>query len=152
MKFLSPVCACLLVAGSLVGADNAPPPQAIQATASTLLVGVPAEREIGPPDVQTYLVSLSAGQYLELGVDQQGIDVTVTLVGPDSREVVQVDSQTDVLGTERLYALAQATGDHRVELKPSNIAAPRGRYIVSLDVVRNPTPRDMARIDASRTL
>src|SRR4249919_3533283 len=102
MKFLSPVCACLLVAGSLVGADNAPAPQAIQATASTLLVGVPVEREMGQSDVQTYLVSLSAGQYFELGVDQQGIDVTVTLVGPDGRQVAQVDAQTDVLGIERL--------------------------------------------------
>jgi CHAT domain-containing protein/tetratricopeptide (TPR) repeat protein len=149
MRFLSLVGACILAAGSLGGAETAPPTEASQATAPTLRVGAPLEREMGPPDLHTYLVSLSAGQYFELSADQQGVDVIVALVGPDDRPLLQVDVQTDVLGTERLYVLAQTTGDHRVELKPSNVAAPRGRYTIALDVVRNPAPRDTARIEAS---
>jgi CHAT domain-containing protein/tetratricopeptide (TPR) repeat protein len=150
MKFLSPVGACILAAGSLVGASHAPAPQATEATAPTLRVGVPVERELGPLEVQTYLVSLIAGRYVELSAVQQGVDVTVTIVGPDSRPLLQADAQTDVLGTERLYVLAEAAGDHRVEVRPSNAAAPRGRYIVTLDVVRDPAPRDTAGIEASR--
>src|SRR5262245_47774555 len=45
--------------------------------------GKPIERGLSGGQSHSYLITMTAGQYLEVSVDQRGIDVLVTLFAPD---------------------------------------------------------------------
>ncbi len=74
-----------------------------------------------------YLLALEPGDYGELQVEQQGIDVTLVLTGPDGDELVQTDSPNGSWGREELALVARLGGNHRLEIRAANAAAP-GRY------------------------
>src|SRR3712207_2093618 len=57
-----------------------------------LELGKPIERELAGGQAHSYRIVLAAEQYLRVVADQRGIDVVVTLFGPDGRQVVEVDS------------------------------------------------------------
>src|SRR5262245_16891409 len=87
----------LCVAGivySAGAADNLNIKQAGQATqqeAMPLELGKPIERELAGGQSHAYQITLAAGQYLNVVVEQRGIDVVVTLFGPDDEKVIEVD-------------------------------------------------------------
>src|SRR5690242_1868579 len=58
----------------------------------TLEPGKPIERELDGGQSHSYRILLTAGQYVHIVVDQRGIDVVVTLVGPDGTEIAEVDT------------------------------------------------------------
>src|SRR5262245_48222402 len=53
--------------------------------------GKPIERELSGGQTHYYRVKVEAGQYLHLVVDQRGIDVVVTLSGPEGKKLLEVD-------------------------------------------------------------
>src|SRR5262245_53834350 len=52
----------------------------------------PIERELAGSQSHSYQMDLSAGQYVKLVVDQLGIDVVVSLFGPDGKQALEVNS------------------------------------------------------------
>ena len=56
------------------------PPQE-QANAYTLTVGQPVAREMRGGEQHTYQLTLSAGQYARVAMEQKGIDVVLAVVG-----------------------------------------------------------------------
>src|SRR5262245_12545957 len=56
---------------------------------STLEPGRSIEREISSGQAHTYRIALDAGKYLRVHVEQQGIDVTVSLLAPDGKVVAE---------------------------------------------------------------
>ena len=66
----------LLVAFTLSGAQtNSDQPR-------TLTVGETVERELRAGETHRYKIDLKAGEYLNALLDQHGIDVLLTLLGP----------------------------------------------------------------------
>jgi hypothetical protein len=55
-----------------------------QQQAQKLEQGNPIERELSGGQSHSYQMTLAAGQYVKLVVDQRGIDVVVKLFGPDA--------------------------------------------------------------------
>lgn len=70
--------------------------------AQPLETGKPLERELAGGQSHAYQLTLSAGQYLHVVVEQRGIDVVVTLFGPDGKKLIEIDSPNGTEGPEPL--------------------------------------------------
>jgi len=118
-----------------------------------LVPGVLDEVELRGGEERAYLLDLSAGQYAGLMVDQQGIDVKVSLKAADGRTLAAIDSLNDIIGPEPLPFVAETGGRFRLEIQSLTSGAPAGRYILLLqDSLRPATARDRAWVEAERVL
>src|SRR5262245_19182281 len=78
------VVVCLVL---LTGAVNAAKSQE-----QVLTVGQPVAREMRGGEQYTYQVTLSAGQYARVVLEQKGIDVVLGLSGADGKPLLEVDN------------------------------------------------------------
>src|SRR5207249_1806720 len=70
--------------------------------------GKPVERQLAGGETDVYSIQMSTGQFLSVIVDQRGIDVAVTLFGPDGKQIEAIDSPTGTTGPEPVSVLAKA--------------------------------------------
>jgi CHAT domain-containing protein/uncharacterized protein HemY len=115
-----------------------------------LEAGRPVEREIAGEEVHTYEVSVSAGQYLYVVVDEARANVIARLFGPDGKALLEVDSIWR--GKEHVTWVAETSGTHRLEVTPRTTEAPKERYAISLKDLRDATAKDRVRVLAEQTL
>ncbi|HWQ32846.1 MAG TPA: CHAT domain-containing tetratricopeptide repeat protein [Blastocatellia bacterium] len=104
--------------------------------ATPLLPGSPVERELSGGQTHVYLLRLEAGQFLDLVVDQRGIDVEVLLTGPDGKLLEQVDSPNGARGPEPLKLIAEQAGVYRLEIRALDKDAKPGRYEAKINELR----------------
>jgi len=121
-----------------------------QSDVHDLVVGVPIERELAGGETHSYRVTLAAGQYLRVIVDQRGIDVVVRLFGPDGQQVTEVNRPNGAQGPEPVSVVAEDSSNYRLEVSsPGKEAAP-GHYEVRIEEMRPATPQDRSRVAAER--
>ncbi|MCI0621020.1 MAG: tetratricopeptide repeat protein [Acidobacteria bacterium] len=113
-----------------------------------LALGVQVEREIAGGKSHTYEFNVNSGEYVHVVVDQRGVDLVVTLLGPDGRRLAEVDDEGFVQGTERIYLIAEASGDYRLEMRPRMKDAAGGHYEIRIEEQRLATPQDRRRAAA----
>ena len=130
---------------------SAAAPAAGQDAPTRLAAGSSIEREVGAGDTHRYELDLHAGEYLHVLVEQRGADVGQTLTGPDGAVLLATDSPCGPIGPDPLAVVAIATGTHTLALRVNQIAVPpRGRYVVQVVALREPTPDDRLRAQAVR--
>jgi CHAT domain-containing protein len=112
--------------------------------ARPLVPGQPIERELAGGEAHTYQITLIAGQYLQVLVEQRGIDVVATLYGPAGRSLTESDGVRQ--GVESISTVAEAPGTYRLEVRPAEVKAKSGRYEVTIKELRAATPQDRSRI------
>ncbi|MBI4751230.1 MAG: CHAT domain-containing protein [Acidobacteria bacterium] len=117
------------------------------ASESTQDLSKPQVRDLKGGEVHTYQVVLEAGQYWQAVVEQQGIDVLVTVFDPKDRQVYFLDSPNGRSGPERIFLVAVTSGLHRLEVRPAEPAAEPGQYTIQAEPVRKATSLDQARMD-----
>jgi CHAT domain-containing protein/tetratricopeptide (TPR) repeat protein len=160
--------AALLAAGLLLAACERSPPAGKPAAALPAPRAAPARPAAarllrlapGALDAVTlkggeerdYLLDLAAGWYAGLVVDQQGIDVEVSLRAPDGRFVAAIDSLNGMIGPEPLPVAAETGGRFRLEVRSLTAGAPAGRYVLRLEELRPASARDRARVGAEQAL
>jgi CHAT domain-containing protein/Flp pilus assembly protein TadD len=108
--------------------------------------GKPIEREMAGGQKHHYKIALEAGQYLRLVVDQRGIDVVVTLFGPDDKRIFKIDSPNGDQGPEGVFVIAEAPGTYRLEAQSLYKNAPAGRYEVKIADLRVANSQDRNRV------
>ncbi len=118
--------------------------------AQVLEPGQAVERTLAGGERHIYALTLSAGHYFRLAVEQQGVDVVVTLFGPDGQKIVEMDSPTGTQGVESVAHVADIEGVYRVEVRALEERAPAGRYTMRLEELRPATEQDRTRIAADR--
>ncbi len=106
--------------------------------------GKPVERELAGGQTHSYQITLSAGQYLSVVVEQRGIDVVVELFGSDGKQIAGFDSESGNQGRETVSQVAEASGSHRLVVKPKQKVAPAGRYEIRIGELRAATELDRA--------
>ena len=117
-----------------------------------LLVGQPVAREMRGGEQHTYHVSLSAGQYARVVVDQKGIDVVLALLGADGKPILEVDNNlSGTRGIEVVSLLAEVSGDFGLSVRSLEKGAAPGRYEIQLEDVRTATAADRTRVAAERS-
>lgn len=117
-----------------------------------LELGKPIERELKGGEVHSYTIVLAAGQYVHLVVDQRGIDVVVTLFGPDGKQIIDVDSPNGTQGPEPVSVVSESSGTYRLDVRSLEKNAVAGRYEVKVEELRGATSQDKNRLAAERLL
>jgi len=110
----------------------------------------PIKRELARGEAHSYRLTLAAGQFCHVVVDQLGVDVAVALYGPGGERIVEVDSPTHINGLELVSLLAEASGSYRLEVRSVEKNASAGRYVVRIEELRAATTRDKSRIVAQK--
>jgi CHAT domain-containing protein/tetratricopeptide (TPR) repeat protein len=126
---------------ALSGASHASAP------ATTLVEGLVLEREAAVGQTDRYSIELSAGQYLQVLVDQRGADVAGSLIGPDGVVVLETDTISGLIGPDPVAFIASTAGAHELRLTVLDVL-PRGRYEIRVEAVREPTALDRLRVEA----
>ncbi|HKX31148.1 MAG TPA: CHAT domain-containing protein, partial [Blastocatellia bacterium] len=155
----------LLVIGLLAGApgprfDNLWPsiqqPPAAGADAAddrgvrTLEPGRPIKRELGGEQQHAYRLKLAADQFLKAVVEQQSIDVSVEVSGPDGARILKFEAESRLPGQEVISLAAEAAGDYRLVVLPRRKSAAAGSYEIRIEELRSATEDDRALHEARK--
>lgn len=111
-----------------------------------LETNVPREEEIVAGETRTYPVTMAAGDYARVLVDQEKADVAVRLLDPAGRTVAKADGVGGRKAAEQISWIAAATGEYRLEV----IGKETGRTRLTLEDLRPSAPRDAERLEAER--
>lgn len=109
----------------------------------------PLERRLTGGEMHSYRLTLTAGQFMRAVFDQRGIDVVVTLSGPDAKRVLEVDNPGGSWGPEPLFFEVEQEGSYKIEVRPRRDTAPPGMYLFSIEA-RFATRADRRRFPADR--
>lgn len=113
---------------------------------SILELGKPVEREISPGVVHIHRVALTAGQYVLVTTEQRGIDVVMTLLGPDGKKIIDIKNTSGSQGTETLSWIAEVAGRYPIIINPVSPKATAGRYVIKVVEQRTASEQDHKRI------
>src|SRR5262249_31587228 len=108
----------------------------------SLSMGAPIERELSGGQTHIYQISLGAGQFALVQVEQRGAEVMLMANGPDGKEFAGVDLRAGGVGVEPLAILADAAGDYLLKVISRNPKGIAGRYEVRISELRAATERD----------
>ncbi len=96
--------------------------------------GQPVDRVIGAGDVHHYHAPVEAGQILEIIVEQQGIDLSLSLFDGKGTRLRRIDSPNGEWGQESSVFRAAAAGTYRYQVRASKDTKP-GRYEIRMDIL-----------------
>jgi CHAT domain-containing protein len=113
-------------------------------------LGYSAEPEMKGGEVHQYHINLKGGQYLNLVVEQKGIDVLVRVLGPENQKVAEVDGPNGTQGPERVAIIAEVAGMYRLEVQSPDKQAGLGRYEIKVNEIREATTRDWNQVTAGQ--
>jgi CHAT domain-containing protein/tetratricopeptide (TPR) repeat protein len=123
---------------------------AAQSDIIALTLGKSHRLDITRGQRRVFVVTLNVGEFAEVTVEQLGIDVVVAVSKPDRSPVIEFDSPVGVTGRELVSLTADAQGEYRLEVRPSEEWAAAGSFDIKLEAVRTPTPADEKRSEAER--
>ena len=106
------------------------------------------EKAISGGESHLYELTLAAGQFVRLNVDQRGIDLIETVTTEDGQKLVEVDGPSGMNGSEGVLILAEANGSYRIEVRTAIKQATPGRYEIRIDALRLATQEDKDRVAA----
>src|SRR5215208_1194287 len=111
---------------------------------SQLQLGTPIERTLGPGQVHEFTVKVEENNFVQVVVDQRGIDVTVKVISPANKSLGDFDSPNGSDGPESISFLAVAAGSYRISVAPLDPGgAPEGRYEIKLLELRRATEQEL---------
>ena len=111
---------------------------------TTLQIGTPIEREIDGNQVHEFNVKVDENEYVELVVEQRGIDVIVKLTSPAGKSFRQFDSPNGSEGPEHVSFVALTPGKYSITVGPLHPEyKASGRYVIKLLEVRQATDQEL---------
>src|SRR6185369_4283397 len=125
------------------------PTQSKQQDTPALTPGETVQKDLSTGATDNYKVSLKAGQFLHVAIEQRGIDVVISLFAPDGTKLAEMNNRHTAFGTEPLSFEATADGVYRVQLVGTNASGP-GKYTLHVDELRVASAMDRERIQAER--
>jgi CHAT domain-containing protein/Tfp pilus assembly protein PilF len=112
--------------------------------AQALELGKSIERELAGGQSHVYQIALAEGQYLQVSVEQRGIDVMVRLLGPGGKQVNESDYEIRSWGQEVVSQVAETAGSYRLNVQAKWKEASAGRYELRVVELRAATEKDRA--------
>src|SRR5262245_5514333 len=141
---------CLLIFATFI---FTPPPQTNAGQdAPRLELGQTMERMIGGGETHRYKIALSRGQYLRVAIAQQGGDVIVTVLDPAGRKVARVDRPNGAYGPDDVSVIAEAAGDHTIEVVTAFKFSAPAKYLITAAELREAKDEDSRRIAGERAV
>jgi CHAT domain-containing protein/tetratricopeptide (TPR) repeat protein len=154
-SLLSPDVVAVASSNVSGGLSNFQPSLAARSGSSqeTVLALVPGERigkEIKGGETHAFTVALASGQYAQVLIKWQGVDLTVAIYKPDGQRLRELDAQVGAHETTSVSIIAGASGSYKLEVRPSEVLKMAGTYELKLEAVRSSTPADESRFNAER--
>ena len=123
-------------------------PIALRANAQTasqqLERGIPVERQLADGHVHEFTVSLEENSFVQLVVEQRGIDVIVKVFNPKGRSLGDFDTPNGANGPEHVSFVGATAGAYRISVGPLDpLNASEGRYQIKVLEVREATEQDL---------
>ena len=119
---------------------------------STIVPGTSVDREFAADAPHTYQIELSAGQLFQAAIQQKGIDVVVTLLGPDGQTLDEFSEPVYENLARTILFIAKSDGNYRLLLRPRQKEVTKGLYQLHVDVLRAATEVDQVRVRATQTM
>ena len=113
-----------------------------QVQTRTLEPGPSVEAELAHDQEHSYVVGLTSGDYLGIVIEQMGIDVAVRVSAPDGRQLSEVNDIQAAVESERIFLVANTTGEYRIVVCTAERDLPVGRYKIGITDLRSATPHD----------
>src|SRR5678815_157440 len=118
----------------------------------SLNVGQPVRREMRGGEEHSYQLTLSAGQYARVVLEQKGIDVVLALSGTDGKPLLEVDNNlSGTRGMEVVSLVADVSGTYQLNVRSLEKDASAGRYEIQIEDLRTATDVDRTRVAAERS-
>lgn len=141
----------LILSADLIAQQTSRVPSFLQ-NARDLGPGRTIDHELSGGQSDSYYLTLTAGQYLHVIVDQRGVDVVLVLFSPDGKKLSELDSPNGVKGPEDLQIVALVSGTYRLEVRALEAHAPLGGYRLNVKELRQATENDKAQISKREML
>ena len=110
----------------------------------TLQLNTPIERTIGTGQTHTYQIIADENTYVQLVVEQRGIDVVVRVYPPNGKKPAEYDSPNGTEGPENLSFVTSVKSSYRIEVTPlSRDIVPAGEYEIRLIEERPATEQEI---------
>src|SRR5262249_52731299 len=113
--------------------------------------GKPIERELAGGEAHSYRLTLAAGQYAQVAVDQRRINVSLSAFDPAGKKIVEADIYR-IGETEIVSLVAETSGTYRLEVRAPDKSAPRGRYEIKFKELRAATEQDNSLVAFDRLI
>jgi CHAT domain-containing protein/Tfp pilus assembly protein PilF len=110
--------------------------------------GKPVERELSSGQSHLYKIAITSGQYLQVTVNQQGIDAMVALFTPDGKKIGEADNEKATVRSETISAIAEETGPYRIEVRSAAKTVGAGRYEIKIEALKMATAEDKHHVAA----
>src|SRR5678816_2034295 len=81
---------------------------------TTLQPGTPIERTIGPNQTQQFDITLEENSFIQLVVEQRGIDVVVKVLSPSGKTLGEYDSPNGNDGPEHVSFVGVSAGTYSI--------------------------------------
>jgi CHAT domain-containing protein/Tfp pilus assembly protein PilF len=128
------------------------PAQLFCQQATPLTPGTALERALKGGESHSFQISLTAGQFLHVSVEQEGIDVEVILFGPKGERISHTDSQNGLWGPEPAVVIAEQSGVYQVQVDSPDKSASEGRYEIRIVALRDATDDDRKHVAAEHLM
>lgn len=120
--------------------------QTTPADTAVLEQGKLVEREISAGEMHLYNLTIPAGGYAHVNVDQIGLNISVSIF-VDGKKVRRLDNTTG--GDREMFSLAaEGATTYRVEVLAPDKFAQKGKYTIVLKDSRPATETDKSRVEA----
>jgi CHAT domain-containing protein/Tfp pilus assembly protein PilF len=112
--------------------------------------GKPIRRELAGGQRHAFRIRLAADQFLKAVLEQEGIYLEVSLLGPDGKPIMKIDSEGGQHGHTTITLLAESEGDYRLVVQPLLKQATAGAYELQIEELRAPTENERALQEARK--
>lgn len=110
-----------------------------------LEVGRTVEGELSAGEKHTFLLDLDRNQVVFGEVVQKGIDIVVTVYGPDGEQVVRIDEVGAPAAWESIHFQSSDSGLYRIEL--TRAGADSGQYAIRVEQIEPAATTPEGRLD-----
>src|SRR5262245_33018569 len=114
-----------------------------------LTAGSAFEREIGGDEKHVYLLTLTAGQFARIVVEQPAADAVLVLLNPDGRPSAEVNNYPSP-EPEYLSLAPDTDGAYQLIISAADPKAARAKYAIRVEDWRAAAPRDTQFVEAER--
>src|SRR5690348_2878152 len=134
----------LILLGLLTGPAAAQRSQFVDNSGTPLQIGTPIERPISVGQTHTFTVTAPEDNFVQITVEQRGIDVVVAIYSPGGKKLGEYDSPNGEDGPENISFVVIEKGSYRVQVTPLNVEGETsGRYQIKIVEVREATEDEL---------
>jgi hypothetical protein len=116
-----------------------------QVATENLQTGKAIEKSLAAGQTNSYTINLEKDQFIQLAVEQHGIDVIIRVFLPSGALLREFDSPTGSEGTDYAEVVSDTAGAYRIEIAPISDTMPAvsGKYILKLVESRKATDEEL---------